>query len=79
MKKRELKTYICPVSTVETVIVEGLILAGTTINVEGGAGGGGAGETPGHDSFGKATLNVDLSSLWGQEEDEEETGELWND
>jgi len=69
MKKTTKKGYAAPATEVITMVGEGMILAGSTINLEGGAGsnsgGVGAGTNPGQETMGSP-----LFYSWGVEEDE---------
>lgn len=65
MKKTTKKGYAAPATEVITMVGEGMILAGSKIDPEGGSGGGGAGGGSGHE-----TLESPLFYSWGVEEDE---------
>lgn len=64
MKKTTKKGYAAPATEVITMVGEGMILAGSYINPEGGSGGG-AGKDPDN-----KTLESPLFYSWGVEEDE---------
>lgn len=63
MKKTTKKGYAAPATEVITMVGEGMILAGSIINPEGGPGG--AGTTPGQETY-----DSPLFYSWGIEEDE---------